>query len=101
MWHGRHGPPRHETPSHIGDRPANTWTSSSPGRATSRRPPSFVRNIRRGHYELGLDTEPHHRLTEAFTELTLAIIRRPRGSGSGFYRGFARLLIPQAIRFFY
>ncbi len=30
-------------------------------------------NIRRGHYELGVDTDPHLRLTAAFTELTLTI----------------------------
>ncbi|ABW09939.1 putative transposase [Parafrankia sp. EAN1pec] len=30
-------------------------------------------NLRRGHYELGLDAEPHRRLASAFTELALAI----------------------------
>ncbi|SBW22638.1 Integrase catalytic region [Candidatus Protofrankia californiensis] len=34
---------------------------------------AFVQNIRRGHYELGTDAEPHRRLTAAFTELALAI----------------------------
>ncbi|OFB40084.1 hypothetical protein Manayef4_19675 [Frankia sp. CgMI4] len=45
---------------------------------------TFVQNIRRGHYELGVDPDLHHagglthadprnRLTAAFTELTLAI----------------------------
>ncbi len=34
---------------------------------------AFVQNIRRGHYELGIDTAPHTRLTAAFTELTLTI----------------------------
>jgi len=34
---------------------------------------AFVQNLRRGHYELGIDAEPHHRLAAAFTELTLAI----------------------------
>ncbi|MEX5636432.1 IS6 family transposase [Parafrankia sp. FMc2] len=34
---------------------------------------AFVQNIRRGHYELGTDTDPHTRLTAAFTELTLTI----------------------------
>ncbi|OHV45234.1 integrase, partial [Parafrankia colletiae] len=34
---------------------------------------AFVQNIRRGHYELGIDTDPHTRLTAAFTELTLTI----------------------------
>ncbi len=30
-------------------------------------------NIRRGHYELSLDTNPNLRLSAAFTELALAI----------------------------
>jgi transposase-like protein len=34
---------------------------------------AFVQNLRRGHYELGLDVDPRHRLTTAFVELTLAI----------------------------
>ena len=34
---------------------------------------AFVQNLRRGHYELGLDTEPCRRLAVAFTELALAI----------------------------
>ena len=34
---------------------------------------AFVQNVRRGHYELGLDTDPKHRLTTAFAELTRAI----------------------------
>jgi hypothetical protein len=34
---------------------------------------ALIQNIRRGHYELGIDTAPHTRLTAAFTELTLAI----------------------------
>ncbi|SBW26831.1 putative secreted protein [Candidatus Protofrankia californiensis] len=34
---------------------------------------AFIRNIRRGHYELGVDTEPRLWLSAAFTELTLAI----------------------------
>jgi len=29
--------------------------------------------LRRGHYELATDTEPHHQLAAAFTELTLAL----------------------------
>ena len=35
--------------------------------------PAFVQNLRRGHYELGLDTEPGRRLKVVFTELALAI----------------------------
>jgi hypothetical protein len=34
---------------------------------------AFVQNIRRGHYELGVDLDPRHCLPEAFTELALAI----------------------------
>ncbi len=34
---------------------------------------AFVQNIRRGHYELGLDADPHPRLSAAFTELALAV----------------------------
>ena len=34
---------------------------------------AFVQNLRRGHYELGLDVDPRHRLLAAFTELVLAI----------------------------
>ena len=34
---------------------------------------AFVQNIRRGHYELGLDVDPRHRLPAALTELALAI----------------------------
>jgi transposase, IS6 family len=34
---------------------------------------AFVQNLRRGHYELGFDTEPCRRLGASFTELALAI----------------------------
>ncbi|MDQ3765150.1 MAG: IS6 family transposase [Actinomycetota bacterium] len=34
---------------------------------------AFVQNLRRGHYELGVDIDPRHRLPAAFVELTLAI----------------------------
>ena len=34
---------------------------------------AFVQNVRRGHYELGSDTDPKHRLTTAFAELTRAL----------------------------
>ena len=34
---------------------------------------AFVQNLRRGHYELGLDVDPRHQLTAAFVELALAI----------------------------
>ncbi len=34
---------------------------------------AFVQNIRRGHYELGLDLDPRHRLPATFTELALSI----------------------------
>ena len=34
---------------------------------------AFIQNLRRGHYELGVDLARHHRLPEAFAELALAI----------------------------
>jgi transposase, IS6 family len=34
---------------------------------------AFVQNLRRGHYELGLDADPRHQLSAAFIELTLAV----------------------------
>jgi len=34
---------------------------------------AFVKNLRRGHYELGLDTDPGRRLAAVFSELALAI----------------------------
>jgi transposase, IS6 family len=34
---------------------------------------AFIQNLRRGHYELALDLDPHRRLLAAFTELALAI----------------------------
>jgi IS6 family transposase len=37
---------------------------------------TFVQNLRRGHYDLGVDIDPRHRLTAIFMELTLAIWAR-------------------------
>jgi hypothetical protein len=34
---------------------------------------AFVQNLRRGLYELGMDTDHRHRLPAAFTELARAI----------------------------
>jgi IS6 family transposase len=34
---------------------------------------AFVQNLRRGHYELGVDVDPQHRLPAAFTELACTI----------------------------
>jgi IS6 family transposase len=34
---------------------------------------AFVQNLRRGHYELGLDADPRHRLLAVFAELARAI----------------------------
>ncbi len=34
---------------------------------------AFLQNLRRGHYELGVDTSPALRLDAAFTELAQAI----------------------------
>jgi transposase-like protein len=34
---------------------------------------AFIQNLRRGHYELGLDIDPRHRLPAVFSDLALAI----------------------------
>jgi transposase-like protein len=34
---------------------------------------AFIQNLRRGHYELGVDTDPKRLLSAAFTELAVAI----------------------------
>jgi transposase, IS6 family len=34
---------------------------------------AFIQNLRRGHYELGVDAHPKRQLSAAFTELALAI----------------------------
>ena len=34
---------------------------------------AFVQNLRCGHYELGMDVDPQHRLPAAFAELALVI----------------------------
>jgi hypothetical protein len=34
---------------------------------------AFLQNLRRGHYELGVDAHPMQRLAAAFTELAEAI----------------------------
>jgi transposase-like protein len=34
---------------------------------------AFIQNLRRGHYELGIDIDPRYRLPTAFAELALAI----------------------------
>ena len=34
---------------------------------------AFIQNLRRGHYELGVDAAPKQRLIDAFDELALAV----------------------------
>ena len=34
---------------------------------------AFVQNLRRGHYELGVDAAPHCKVAAAFTELAQGI----------------------------
>jgi IS6 family transposase len=34
---------------------------------------AFMQNLRRGHYELGVDVDPQHRIAEALTELARVI----------------------------
>jgi hypothetical protein len=39
---------------------------------------AFIQNLRRGHYELGLDAPPALRIAAAFTELAQAILTADR-----------------------
>jgi transposase, IS6 family len=34
---------------------------------------ALMQNVRRGHYELGVDARPHRRVAHAFTELAQTI----------------------------
>jgi transposase-like protein len=34
---------------------------------------AFIQNLRRGHYELGVDADPRHQLSAALAELALAV----------------------------
>ena len=78
------------TASHITEQYANNPVEADHGRLKARLQPmrdlkrlrsarvisaghAFVQNLRRGHYELGVDVEPGHRLPAAFAELALAI----------------------------
>jgi hypothetical protein len=71
---------------HVMDQFANNPIEADHGRVKARTRPmrglnasarpgcggyAFVQNLRRGHYELGLDTEPGLRLEAIFTELAL------------------------------
>jgi IS6 family transposase len=75
---------------HVVERYANNPVEADHGRLKSRLRPmrglkpirsarvisaghAFVQNLRRGHYELGLDANPRHRLPAVFTELARAI----------------------------
>jgi IS6 family transposase len=75
---------------HITEQYANNAVEADHGRLKSRLRPmrglqrlrsvrvicaghAFVQNLRRGHYELALDFDPHHRLPAAFAELALAV----------------------------
>jgi IS6 family transposase len=77
-------------PRHVTEQYANNPIETDHGRLKSRPRPmrglkrlrsarvistghAFVQNLRRGHYELGIDLDPHHRIAAAFTELTHAI----------------------------
>jgi IS6 family transposase len=75
---------------HVTEQYANNLIESDHGRLKSRLKPmrglkrlrsvrvisaghAFIQQIRRGHYELGVDSDPKRQLPAAFTELTLAI----------------------------
>jgi hypothetical protein len=46
---------------------------TQPSPMTEKSGHAFIQNLRRGHYELGLNAEPGRRLEAIFTELALAI----------------------------
>jgi transposase-like protein len=75
---------------HVMERYANNPIESDHGRLKARLTPmrglkrlrsarvistghAFIQNIRRGHYELGIDADPKRQLPAAFTELAVAI----------------------------
>jgi transposase-like protein len=75
---------------HVTEQFANNAIEADHGRLKARLPPmrglkrlrsarvisaghAFIQNLHRGHYELGLDVAPWHRIPEAFTELARAI----------------------------
>lgn len=75
---------------HVTEQYANNTVEADHGRLKSRLRPmrglkrlrstqvistghAFIQNLRRGHYELAVDLDPHHRLPASFTELALAI----------------------------
>ena len=78
-------PPRATSPSTTPITPSKLTTADSrPGwplrglkRLRSARVIStghaFIQNLRRGHYELGVDADPRHQLSAAFAELALAV----------------------------
>src|SRR6266511_2390920 len=57
---------------------SNTGCDRCAGSATTEpqdlsSPDTFIQNIRRGHYEIGVDAPPALRLAAAFTELAAAV----------------------------
>ena len=48
---------------------------------------ALMQNIRRGHYELGIDTRARLRVAAAFTELARASCRQPRRAPAVTPRG--------------
>ena len=75
---------------HVMERYANNPIESDHGRLKARLTPMrglkrlrsarvistghpFIQNLRRGHYELGIDADPKRQLPAAFTELAVAI----------------------------
>ena len=78
------------TACHITEQYANNLVEADRGRLKARLRPmrglkqlrstrvisaghAFIQNLRRGHYQLGVDEDPQHRLPAAFAELALAI----------------------------
>jgi transposase, IS6 family len=75
---------------HVTERYGNNWVEADHGRLKARLRPmrglkhlattavialghALVQNLRRGHYELGIDAPPELRLAAAFTDLAMAL----------------------------
>jgi hypothetical protein len=44
---------------------------------------AFVQNLRRGHYEIGIDADPRHLLAAAFTETRARPLNPTTTTGGG------------------
>jgi hypothetical protein len=72
-WRIREQSPRIRSWMAQGQSAADARTQTAALRRVISTGHAFLQNLRRGHYELGVDTDPKRQLLAAFTELALAI----------------------------